>query len=365
MINPKIKKDLGQMLSVGFHGTTIADDGVRNALEQARAGVIGGIILYRYNIETPAQLKELLAHFHTAATPYPLFVMLDQEGGKVQRIGSSKGFQDSLSAQKIAQELSPEEAYQHYLAMASMLKDLGFNFNFAPCVDVDTVPPCEVIGKLERSYSTDPEVVITYASTMIEAMRAKGVASCIKHFPGHGSARADSHMGLVDITNDWKEDELIPYRSLAADDRIDSIMSAHLIHNGIDKDTPVVFSETWLTKIRKDIHFDGVIVTDDLHMGAIVHNFSLHEIATRTINAGHDLLIFSNNPLASQTQGIRHDENTKATAGGGETITVPDPLIAEKIIEQIELAHDSGRISEIRLQSAISRVLKLKEQIRA
>lgn len=363
MMNPEVKRDLGQVLSVGFQGTTIADDGVRNALEQARAGLIGGVILYRYNVETPAQLKELIAHFTSVESRYPLFIMLDQEGGKVQRVGSAKGFKDTLSAQKIAQEMSPEEAYQHYLVMGSMLNDLGFNFNFAPCVDIDMEPPCEVIGKLERSYSTDPEIVISYASAMIEALRAHGIASCIKHFPGHGSARADSHMGLVDITNDWKEDELIPYRRLAADDFIDSVMSAHLIHNGIDKDTPVVFSEKWLSRIRNDIHFDGVVVTDDLHMGAIIHNFSLKEIATRTINAGHDLLIFSNNPLASKTQGIRHDENNSVTAGGGDEIIVPDPLIATKILQALETAHEAGEVSESRLQSAIERVLRLKDQI--
>lgn len=361
---PDIKRDLGQLLSVGFGGTSISDDGVQQVLAQARAGVIGGVILYRYNIENPVQLKELLSHFVNVESRYPLFIMIDQEGGKVQRIGSAKGFKDSLSAQKLAQELSIEEALQHYRQMGEQLSEYGFNFNFAPCVDVDGDPPCDVIGKLERSYSSDPSVVTAYAETMIQALRAHGVASCIKHFPGHGSARADSHMGLVDITGEWQERELNPYRELAARGAIDSIMSAHLIHNQVDKDTPVVFSRTWLDRIRNDIGFDGVIVTDDLHMGAIVHNFSLHDIAVRTINAGHDLLIFSNNPLASKTQGIRHDESSSATAGSALTVTVPDPLIAEKIIQEIEDAHQAGVLTGERLQSAITRVLKLKEQIR-
>lgn len=360
MIDTKMRTDVGQLLAVGFHGTSPSDDGVKNVIAQAEAGLIGGVIIYRYNIENPRQLKELLRHFHEAQTEYPLFVMLDQEGGKVQRIRESNGFRDFRSAKSVASQCSPSEAFEHYHEMAQQLRDTGFNFNFAPCIDVDCDPPCEAIGKLERSYSSNTEVVATYAAAFIRAMRAAKIFSCVKHFPGHGSSHGDSHMGLVDITSDWRDEELNPYHALRREGLIDSVMSAHLIHHGVEKDTPITFSKTWLDKVRADIGFDGPIVTDDLHMGAILHHFPLNEIVVRALAAGHDLLIFSNNPLASQLQGIRHDENSVTS---GDT-AVPNLSIAERAIQEIERAVLDGRLSEELLARSIGRILDAKSTIK-
>lgn len=358
-MNSELRKKIGQTIAVGFHGTSAADDGVKNVLAQAEAGIIGGVIIYRYNIENPRQLKELLSLFRNAKTEYPLFTMLDQEGGKVQRIRASNGFSDFLSAQKVSKEMTSEQAYEHYRHMGALLRETGFNFNFAPCVDVNFDPPCEVIGKLERSYSTDPEIVARYAGEMVRAMRDEHVASCLKHFPGHGSSRGDSHMGLVDITNDWKEAELEPYKKLQRAGLIDSIMSAHLIHNSVEQDTPITFSSKWIKRLRKEVPFDGVVVTDDLHMGAIIHNYSLEEIVVRTLAAGHNLLIFSNNPLASQMQGIRHDEQSNS----GADAKVPNVSIPERAIQEIESAVSAGRLSEERIGESIKRVIVLKASL--
>jgi beta-N-acetylhexosaminidase len=357
-----IKENIGQLIVTGFKGTSPNDDGVKNIIAQAEAGIIGGVILFRYNIENPAQLAELTAALKGAKSKYPLFIALDQEGGKVQRINSQKGFSDFDSAQKVARERSPEQAYSHYREMGKMLHQAGFNFNFAPCVDVDSEPPGDAIGKLERSYSLDPEIVASYAESMVKALRESRIISCLKHFPGHGSARADSHLGLVDITDNWSERELIPYQQLTKQGMVDCVMSAHLVHNTMDKDTPILFSKTWIDKLRIDIGYNGVLVTDDLHMGAIIHNFSIAEIARGALFSGHDLLIFSNNSLAAQAQGIKQDETNSTTQKTVQRATVPDPQVAEVVLQEIDQALDSGTLQESRVAEAVTRVLNLKNK---
>ena len=356
-------QDIGQIVVTGFKGTSPNDDGVKNAIAQAEAGILGGVILFRYNIENPEQLRELLAAFKGAKTKYPLFIALDQEGGKVQRLNAQKGFKDFDSAQRVGRERTPEQALTHYREMGAMIADAGFNFNFAPCVDVDTEPPGDAIGKLERSYSLSATTVAEYAQTMIQGLREYRVISCIKHFPGHGSARADSHMGLVDITSNWSDDELTPYRQLIAQGAADSVMSAHLIHNAIDRDTPIVFSKVWVNKLRNELGFKGVLVTDDLHMGAIIHNYSISQIVIGTLASGHDLLIFSNNSLAAQAQGIKQDEQHTKAAERENVLTVPDPQVAEVVVTQVQEAIRSGKLSEARVSEAIARVVKLKENL--
>ena len=356
------KENIGQLIVTGFKGTSPDDDGVKNIIAQAEAGIIGGVILFRYNIENPQQLAELTAALKGAKSKYPLFIALDQEGGKVQRINSQKGFSDFDSAQKVGRERSPEQAYEHYKEMGEMLHQAGFNFNFAPCVDVDSEPPGDAIGKLERSYSLNPEVVATYAGSMIKALRESRIISCLKHFPGHGSARADSHLGLVDITGNWGEKELIPYQQLTSQGMVDCVMSAHLVHNTIDKNTPILFSKIWIDKLRIDIGYNGVLVTDDLHMGAIIHNFSIAEIAQGALLSGHDLLIFSNNSLAAQAQGIKQDETHVAAQKTAQRATVPDPQVAEVVLQEIERALESGTLQESRVTEAVARVLNLKNK---
>jgi beta-N-acetylhexosaminidase len=356
------KENIGQLIVTGFKGISPDNDGVKNIIAQAEAGIIGGVILFRYNIENPQQLCQLTSALKGAKSKYPLFIALDQEGGKVQRINAQKGFADFDSAQKVARERSLDQAYAQYLEMGKMLHHAGFNFNFAPCVDVDSEPPGDAIGKLERSYSLDPEVVASYAGSMVKALRESHVISCLKHFPGHGSARADSHLGLVDITDNWSERELIPYQNLCQQGLIDCVMSAHLVHNKIDKDTPILFSKIWIDKLRIDIGFNGVLVSDDLHMGAIINNFSIGEIVRDALTSGHDLLIFSNNSLAAQAQGIKQDEKNSAAQTTAHRATVPDPQVAEVVSQEIDQAIELGMLQESRVAEAIARVLSLKNK---
>ena len=141
---------------------------------------------------------------------------------------------DTHSAKQVASTMDCDEARAHYERLGEMLQSCGFNFDCAPCIDLDDDPGCPVIGGIDRSYSDNPSTVVEYATAMIEALRAHNVVSSIKHFPGHGRAPGDTHEGLVDITDTWNDLELEPYRALIEQNMADSVMSAHLIHRDVD-----------------------------------------------------------------------------------------------------------------------------------
>lgn len=361
MNSPSLTEKLGQCLIVGFDGLTPEDAGVKKVIGYAEQGLIGGVILFRYNIQDKEQLQKLLLAFKQAKTPYPLFILVDQEGGKVQRIHRENGFSSTPSAREVS-NLTAEEANIRYSRMASDLGSAGFNFDFAPCIDLDCEPPCEAIGKLERSYGADPEVVATYASIMIEALREKGILSCVKHFPGHGRARGDTHSGLVDITATWSEEELQPYRLLCSQDKIDAVMTAHVTHQKIESGTPATFSKEWINKLRQEVGFAGVIVTDDLHMGAVINRYSPAEVICNCFKAGINLLVFSNNPLASKAQGIRHDTFKGEDIAAAEW-KIPDfdfprtfPLIVKKLLE-------NRLLSESNIEKSFELIVSLKQRL--
>ena len=356
-------KQLGQLVCVGFHGTTLTDPGVRKIIEQAEAGLIGGVIIYRYNIINRVQLTQLLQGIQEATTEFPLFVFVDQEGGKIQRVDSSQGFKETLSAKRVAADLSPKAAQQHYADLGQELQAAGFNFDLAPCVDLDGDPPGPAIGQLDRSYSQDVTTVTTYAQTMLEGLGSQGVLGCLKHFPGHGRARGDSHTGLLDITHTWTAAELEPFKQLVSRGVVDAVMTSHLVHQHVDAGTPVTFSTEWLRILREDLGFDGVIVADDLHMGAVIRHYTLNETVVQGLTAGLDLLMFSNNPLAAQPQGIRHDLNaTMATVSTGAWV-VADPDLPAKVIFEATKAVVAGQLTEGVINAAYERVIELKRKL--
>ena len=358
-----LQKKLGQLVCVGFHGTRLTDPAVAHLIQQAEAGLIGGVIIYRYNIIDRTQLTQLLAGIHGARTEFPLFVFVDQEGGKIQRVDSSLGFRETLSAKQVAAELSLKEARQHYADLGRELQSVGFNFDLAPCVDLDADPHCSAIGQLSRSYSTDAMTVTDYAQTMLEGLSSHKVLGCLKHFPGHGRASGDSHTGLLDISHSWTEAELEPFRQLISRGLVDAIMTSHLVHRTVGDGKPVTFSPDWIGLLRKTLGFEGVIIADDLHMGAIIRHYSLYETLVQGLTAGLDLLMFSNNPLAAQPQGIRHD--LKANM---ETVTtgdwrVADPNLPEKIGVTVTAAIAAGNLSATAINAAYARVVKLKSKL--
>jgi beta-N-acetylhexosaminidase len=195
---------------------------------------------------------------------------------------------------------------------------------------------------------------------MINGLKEHDVFSCIKHYPGHGRARGDSHTGLLDITNTWSAVELEPFKRLVERGVVDAVMTSHLVHQDVDHGTPVTFSRHWLQRLRTEVGFNGLIVADDLHMGAIISHYSLSETVIQGLNAGLDQLMFSNNPLAAQPQGIRHDVQADVEQIVTGQWQVPDPDLPEKINSAVVSAISDGRLTRDVIEHAYQRVTALK-----
>ena len=311
---------------------------------------IGGVILFdqemadtstkRRNIESPAQVKELVAYLQAQA-PTPLLVSIDQEGGRVNRLKPDYGFPESVSHEELGRIGDPAETYRHADQTAQTLASLGINLNLAPVVDLDANPDNPIIKGKKRSFSADPEIVARHAAEFVKAHRAHGVLSCAKHFPGHGSAKGDTHLGLVDVTQTWHERELIPFRRLIEANLCDALMSAHVFNAKLDPERPATLSRAVLTGIlREKLGFRGVVLSDDMEMKAISSHYGLEKSVPAAIEAGVDVLCFGNNMSF-------------------------DAEIAGKAIGILERAVESGRISERRIDESYQRVQALKAKLRA
>ena len=334
------------MLMVGFRGMDVSPD--NHIVSDITQLHVGGVILFDYdmpskkygrNIKSPQQLKKLNADLqHLASTK--LLIAIDQEGGRVNRLRTIYGFPPTVSAKFQGKINSVDTTVKYAAQTAATLAYSGFNLNFAPCVDVDVNPLCPVIGKLERSFSANPEVVSKHAEIWLTEQARQGVIGCLKHFPGHGSANADTHVGAANVTGTWTSAELEPYRSLIRTGKVQAIMTAHVFHAKLDARYPATMSEAVITgSLRRQLGFEGVVVTDDLAMGALIEHYSLEEILVRAVLAGADVLCLSNN---------------------GKTY---DPHIARKAVEIIFKAVQDGRIPPQRIEESYTRIMKLKRNI--
>jgi beta-N-acetylhexosaminidase len=297
---------VGQMLLVGFSGATFNAE----VEEYIKRYHIGGVILFNRstatgrepNIVNPKQLIKLNSDLNKAmaeAIDIPLFIAVDQEGGMVQRLRSSAGFvegSDYLSAQELGEKDDIKLTYQVADAMGKNLKHYGINVNFAPVVDVALNKENPVVAKIKRSYSSDYKKVIKHADQTILGLHNNNIITALKHFPGHGSSTADSHLGFVDITKTYKNYELEPFKVLIKNGYSDMVMSAHLFNYNVDKKYPASLSHEFITNIlRKKLGFKGLVLSDDLKMKAIEGNWSMEEAIILSINAGNDMLIYGNN----------------------------------------------------------------------
>ncbi len=287
----------GQMIMAGFRGLVLdPDDPIAAALAE---GQVGGVILFSRdvalsgprNIESPQQVKALIAQVRAAA-PGAIFVAVDQEGGKVQRLSAKNGFTDWPSAKSLGQG-TPENTRRTAERMAAELADVGFDLNFAPAVDLD-LPNSPAIGKLERAFAADPAAVTAHARAFIQGMAAHQITPAIKHFPGHGSATGDTHDGFVDISRTWTPAELEPYKTLLGEGFSGMVMVAHVTL--APGDLPADLNPEIINGLlRRDLGWQGVVVTDDLQMKAVTSHYSLDETVLLAVNAGADLLVFGNN----------------------------------------------------------------------
>jgi beta-N-acetylhexosaminidase len=347
--SPGLREKIGQLLIVGFRGLKPAECDL--IVRDIRENHIGGVILFdqemadgtidsgprRRNIESPAQVKKLLTFLQTQAAT-PLLVAIDQEGGRVNRLKPAYGFPPSISHQELGALDQPTETYRQAELTAQTLAGLGFNWNLAPVVDLDAHPDNPIIKGKGRSFSADPEAVARHADEFVRAHRAHGVLTCEKHFPGHGSATGDTHLGLVDVTAAWTERELIPFQKLIAAGLCDAIMTAHVFNAKLDSDRPATLSKKIITGLlRENLGFDGVIISDDMEMKAISSHYGLENSVPAAIEAGLDVLCFGNN-LAY------------------------DPAIASRAIDILVRAVESGHLTEARIDVSYQRVLALKRK---
>ena len=337
-----LRQKVGQLLMVGFRGL---EAGPRSTIIRAvRTGCVGGVVLFdrdvalksdRRNIRSPRQVQKLIASLQQAAA-VPLLVAVDQEGGRVARLKKKHGFPEMPAARLLGEADDPELTRRHAAATAEALARAGFNLNFAPVVDLDVFPENPIIGAFGRSYSADAGVVVRHARAVIEAHGERRVACCLKHFPGHGSSRRDSHLGFTDVSDTWEPLELEPFRALIAAGLADSVMTAHIFNRRLDPDHPATLSQGTIGGLlRQELGFAGVVISDDLDMKAISAEYDRERALELALNAGNDILLIANN--------LEHDRNA-----------------AERTAAAILGLVAAGRVSEARIDEACGRVLALK-----
>lgn len=329
---------IGQMILIGFPGSKVDE----KVLEEVRQGKVGSVIIFEKNIPAKnsfAELKKITWTYQHAA-PIPLFIAIDQEGGRVNRLKEKYGFPRSVSAAKLG-KFTLDSVQFYAETTAATLAGLGINVNFAPVVDLAINPVNPIIAKPERAFSAKADSVTLFAREIIRQHRKLGVISVLKHFPGHGSSKDDTHLGIADVTNTWNSSELDPYKTLIDSGEVDAVMTAHIVNKKLDATgNPGTLSKKVIDSLlRKQLHYDGVVFSDDMQMHAIAKHYGLEEAIRMAINAGVDILTFSNNISGSQERTV------------------------DKVHEIIKKFVVDGTISKARIDQSYKRIMNLKQQL--
>jgi len=342
---PSLEEKIAQMIMVGFKGFEVSD--TSHVVRDIEEYNVGGIILFDYdmttrtpnrNIESPSQVKELTTKLQSLSET-PLFMAIDQEGGRVARLKTERGFAPHVSADYIGEKDDTDTTRFYASEMADQLQDLGFNVNFAPVVDLNVNPDNPVIGQLDRSFGANPDLVVKHAEIYLDEFNKHNILGVLKHFPGHGSAWNDSHVGMADVTDTWKPVELEPYQQLANSDLPFAVMTAHVLNKNIDADLPATLSARAQTEmLRDEIGFDGVLFSDDMQMEAIRSFYGLDASVKHAINAGVDVLVFANN-------------------------SVYQPDIVPDIINIVLKLIDEGEIERATIDESYNRIMRTKNEL--
>lgn len=285
------------MVISGVEGKSLSDS-EREFLENNN---IGGVILFEKNYESPAQLAELVNQIQTCRDDYPLFISIDQEGGRVKRLKHT--FFQAPSMFDVAKLDSPKMTFEIHKLIADQLIACGVNLDYSPCCDIWSNPKNNVIG--DRAFGTDPQTVEKHVSAAIRGLQTGKVISCAKHFPGHGDTLKDSHFDLPYVKKsleDIESFELIPFQK-AAKSRVEMMMMAHLVVDAIDPDLPTSLSPKAYKYLREVLKFNRVIVTDDMEMQAITDDFGVEEASVKAISAGADIVIYRSMDSARKAFG--------------------------------------------------------------
>jgi len=330
---------IGQMILIGFPGPAVDE----KVLDEVRRGMVGSIILFEKNIPPKnsfVELKKIIWTYQKAA-PYPLFIGIDQEGGRVNRLKDKYGFPRSITAWAMGKSPSLDSVRFYGEATAATLAGLGININFAPVVDLASNPTNPIIAKYGRAFSANEDSVALMAKEFIKMHHRYGVLTSLKHFPGHGSSKDDTHLGIADVTNTWEERELKPYQILIDSGYADAIMTSHIVNKKLDKTgNPGTLSADILTGVlRKRLNFGGVIFSDDMQMHAITEHYGLEDAIRLAVNGGVDIMTFSNNIQGS-------DERT-----------------VNKVHSIIRAMVEKGEIKRERIDESYRRVMNLKKQL--
>ncbi len=315
---------VSRMFMVGFGGTTVEAAG-EDFRDLVRDGIFGAI-LFRRNIESPEQTAALCEALKARAGR-PFILSVDQEGGRVARLRGQPF--TSLPPMRVLGEKGDERlAERAGRLLAHELRAVGFDWDFAPVLDVDTNPANPVIG--DRSFHREAEVVARLGVALARGMERGGVASCGKHFPGHGDTSEDSHLELPRLPHDMerlRRVELLPFRAWA-EAKLASLMTAHVVFEAVDADVPATLSARVMEgMLRRELGFEGVMVSDDLEMKAIADHYGVGEAAVLGTLAGVDLFLVCH----------RADRQREA-------------------IESVVRAVESGRIPHARIESANARL---------
>ena len=339
-----LDQKIGQLFIVHFNGKEASAE-AELLIQRAH---VGGFIYYGWSntLESFEQVKDLSLSLNKLNSQYsqiPLFLSTDQEGGRVTRL--KNGFSQFPSNREIASLDTPELAYETAAAQAKELKASGINMNYAPVVDVDSNLNNPIIGN--RSYSSDPDKVITYSREALAGYRDHGILAVIKHFPGHGDVNIDSHSNTPHVDKSpliLKQIEWKPFFALKND--TEAMMTAHVLYNKVDPDHPASVSSKLLTDLLRDAWgFEGLVISDSLIMkGLIKSEGSIEKAALSALLAGTDLLCFGGKLLNETSQ---------------DELTPTDILrIHSFLVDAVK----TGKISENRIDQSITRIFKAKEK---
>jgi beta-N-acetylhexosaminidase len=331
-----IHRTAGRVLIVGFRGRALSGP----IAELASEGALGGVILFQRNLgPTIADTARTIAAIQVASAA-PLLVAIDQEGGRVARLGPPVV---RLPSMRVLGEIDdPELTHRAARVLGAQLRALGIGLDLAPVLDVDTNPHNPVIG--DRSFGRDPERVVRHGLAFARGLQEAGVLACGKHFPGHGDTDLDSHLALPRIAHDrsrLEAVELVPFR--AACGVIPAMMTAHVVFEAFDPDVPATLSPAILDGVlRRKLGYDGVILSDDLEMKAIADRWGVGQAAVRAIEAGCDALLIcttieriieAHAALTSRARGdARFAERLRAAAARVDAlprVPPPDPETVE------------------------------------
>ncbi len=323
-----IPDTVGQLLMVGFEGTEPS----REFLDWLQECRPGGVILFSRNLVDPEQVARLTNALQEHAPNLPLLIAIDEEGGAVSRL--PQGFTTFPSAARVAACQSPDVVYEAAAVTAQELRAVGINMNLAPVLDVNSNPANPIIG--DRAYGTQPEQVCTYGMAVMQGLEDNGIIPCGKHFPGHGDTTTDSHhvLPVVAAGRDRLDTvELEPFRR-AIGRGLPAVMTAHVRYPALDAEAPATLSRPILTDLlRNRLGFQGVTLTDDMEMRAILDHQSIGEASVRALQAGADMILICQRQERQQ-----------------------------EVMAAIEQALECGELSWEKLTAGVARLRALKEK---